>query len=486
MTDLKFYFDGTNGTPFSGEVSIDVMISKQEKPKDIGQLKFKYSDAYFLRSACSYNHELAIMSLGLTMSAFTYKKDGDKHTRAALHAIGCDDRTIESFRFGDQQSCEDTCGYIIAAKKLPDDTFLIPVVIRSHAYGGEWVSNAHAVEDAYPDHAAGFKKAADIAYDAVTDYLSRRGFDLGRVKLWVCGYSRGGAVTNLLGARLTFESGIGKDNIFAYSFATPVTVFDRADLFTDNIFNIISEMDVVPRMPLRYWTLTRYGTDMIVPCKARRGAEEYDRLLEAMRSRFAEIMLKLGVEAEYTPIDDQEQALDLFFDYVDDLLDCPEKYRDGGYQQLFMEYLQSKISGGIFELRKFLRFLLSGNEEMADGFCSLIEQWHELKPIEKVQRIGSLPAKRKPGDKSPATEIIFMCLGILLRYAAKLTATKVTGGTQDYFYDQLVALLVDAYHNAESSALMQQHWPEVYLAWLKAAPESELFRTDSYSRISVK
>ena len=45
---------------------------------------------------------------------------------------------------------------------------------------------------------------------------------------------------------------------------------------------------------------------------------------------------------------------------------------------------------------------------------------------------------------------------------------------------------MDAYHNAESSALMQQHWPEVYLAWLKAAPESELFRTDSYSRISVK
>ena len=33
MTDLKFYFDGTNGTPFSGEVSIDVMISKQEKNK---------------------------------------------------------------------------------------------------------------------------------------------------------------------------------------------------------------------------------------------------------------------------------------------------------------------------------------------------------------------------------------------------------------------------------------------------------------------
>ena len=84
MTDLRFYFDGTNGTPVNGEVLLDVMISKEEKPKDIGQLKFRYSDSFFLHSACSYDHELAIMSLGLTMSAFTYKADGDKHARAAL------------------------------------------------------------------------------------------------------------------------------------------------------------------------------------------------------------------------------------------------------------------------------------------------------------------------------------------------------------------------------------------------------------------
>ena len=383
MTDLRFYFDGTNGTPVNGEVLLDVMISKEEKPKDIGQLKFRYSDSFFLHSACSYDHELAIMSLGLTMSAFTYKADGDKHARKALNSIGCDDRTIESFRFDDQQSCADSCGYIIAAKKLPDDTFLIPVVIRSHCYGGEWVSNAHAVEEAYPDHAVGFKAAADGVYDAVTDYITRRGFDRGRVKLWLCGYSRGGAVTNLLGARFTFESGIGKDNIFAYSFATPVTVFDRACLFTDNIFNIMSEMDIVPRMPLRYWALTRYGADMIVPCKARRGLGEYTRLLGQMQAQFAGIMGELGVEAAYVPLDDQERALDLLFDYIDDLLDTPEKYRDDGYQQLAMDYMRSKMHGDTFELRKFLNFLLDGNEEMADELCEIV-----MKEIEEIAANG--------------------------------------------------------------------------------------------------
>lgn len=486
MTDLRFYFDGTNGTPVNGEVLLDVMISKEEKPKDIGQLKFRYSDSFFLHSACSYDHELAIMSLGLTMSAFTYKADGDKHARKALNSIGCDDRTIESYRFDDQQSCADSCGYIIAAKKLPDDTFLIPVVIRSHCYGGEWVSNAHAVEEACPDHAVGFKAAADGVYDAVTDYITRRGFDLGRVKLWLCGYSRGGAVTNLLGARFTFESGIGKDNIFAYSFATPVTVFDRACLFTDNIFNIMSEMDIVPRMPLRYWALTRYGADMIVPCKARRGLGEYTRLLGQMQAQFAEIMGELGVEAAYVPLDDQERALDLLFDYIDDLLDTPEKYRDDGYQQLAMDYMRSKMHGDTFELRKFLNFLLDGNEEMADELCSLIDNWHDLGGIEKMQRLGIMLSKRKSGDKSPATEIIFMVIGILFRYAAKYTATKVTGGSQDYFYEQLVILIIDAYQHGGDSFILQQHWPEAYLAWLRAAPPEDLFRVGSYARQSIK
>lgn len=486
MTDLRFYFDGTNGTPAEGDVPISVMISKEHNPTDIGELKFRYSDAYFLRSACSYNHELAIMSLGLTMSAFTYKNDGDKYTRAALVSIGCDNRTVESFRFDDQQSCEDTCGYIMAVKKLPDDTFLMPVVIRSHRYGGEWVSNAHAVEESCPDHAVGFKTAADGVYDAVMDYISRRDLSLDKLKIWVCGYSRGGAVTNLLGARLTFESGIVKDNIFAYSFATPVTVYDRANRFTDNIFNIISEIDVVPRMPLGYWGLTRYGRDMIVPCKARRGLGEYTRLLGRMQTQFALIMEQLGVEADYVPLDDQERALDLLFDYFDDLLDTPEKYRDDGYQQLAMEYMRSKMHGDVFELRKFINFLLDGNEEMASELCTLIDNWHDLSGLEKVQRLGIMLSKRKSGDKAPATEIIFMVIGILFRYAAKYTATKVTGGGQDYFYEQLVILIVDAYQHGGESFILQQHWPEAYLAWLKAAPADDLFRVGSYVRESVK
>lgn len=486
MANIRFFFDGTNGRPVSGEVPVSVLVSKEAADKPVGTLMFKYSDSFFLRSACSYNHQLAIMSLGLTMSAFTLEGLGDTPTRRALHEIGCDDRTVESFRFDDTASCDDICGYIFGIKRLPDGTYLVPVVIRSHRYGGEWVSNAHAVDDELPDFAAGFKKAADGVYDALLGYILRHGLDLSQVRIWLCGYSRGGAVANLLGARLTLDSGIGKDNVFVYSFATPLTVYDRAAVFTDNIFNIISELDVVPRMPLKYWGLTRYGTDMILPCKARRGGAEYTRLLGQMQTQFAEIMKQLEVEADYVPLDDQELALDLLFDYIDDLLDTPEKYIEDGYQELAMDFMRSKLGGHMFELRKFLRFLLDGNEQMADELGSIIDNWHELTGFEKMQKLGSLAAMRRPGDKTPATEILFMVIGILFRYAAKFAATKVTGGTQDYFYDQLVILIIDAYQRGGSSLILQQHWPEVYLAWLKAAPETELFRFGTYEKTSIK
>ena len=79
-----------------------------------------------------------------------------------------------------------------------------------------------------------------------------------------------------------------------------------------------------------------------------------------------------------------------------------------------------------------------------------------------------------------------MGMNILVRYAAKLTATKVTKGDQDYYYEQLVNMLVDAYHNGCDSAVLMQHWPEVYLAWLRSGDEKTLFRTNSYPKISVK
>ena len=90
------------------------------------------------------------------------------------------------------------------------------------------------------------------------------------------GYSRGAVVANLLAARVNRElSGLERENVFVYTFATPVALGpqDYPDLQQDydnnhnadgslkeswgesNIFNIISSGDIVPHLLPEEWGL---------------------------------------------------------------------------------------------------------------------------------------------------------------------------------------------------------------------------------------
>lgn len=494
MNNLLLHFFGINGKPFSGEVSVPFLVSKEDANVGRSTLPFYYSDEFFLKSACSYNHKLAVMSLGMSMAAFTRMDSTDKPVRALLSAIGCDDRFVLTKKFDIDTETDDSCAYAFGLKKLPDGSYLVPVIIRSHKYGGEWVSNAHVSDKRCPDFSVGFKDPADKVYDALSGYISRRELEGKNVKIWVSGFSRGGAIANLLGARLSLESGMEKDNIFVYTFATPNTVYDRAAVFTDNIFNIISEMDTVPRVPLSSWGFVRYGTDLYLPCKSRRGEAEYAVRLDAMRKSFEDICSRIGIASvDYTPLDEQEKALDLLFDYVDDLLPDAEKYELDGYQSLIMDYMSGVVSKSKTELKRFVYFMLRDNRELADDFCSVLEHWNSMSKNEKAQRITLLNikitgrvTKHIISDHSPAMDIISIALRILVHYGTKLTATKVTGGTQDYYYDQLVKLIVDTFQHGSNSPLLMQHWKEVYLAWMLSGDEHELFTTSSYVRTKLK
>lgn len=265
-------------------------------------------------------------------------------------------------------------------------------------------------------------------------------------------------------------------------------------MFTDNIFNIVSETDIVPRVPLTSWGFTRYGTDLYLPCRSRRGEEECEMRLEKMRGALSEICTHAGIEGvTYNPLDEQEKALDLFFDYVDDLLTDPEKYEREGYQSLIMDYMTGVVSGTKTELRRFVRFFLRDNRGLADEFIAMLEQWNSLSGNERMQRLGVINlkltgkvTKQLMSSDAPATDIMSIALKILLHYAAKVTKTKITRGTQDYYYEQLVKLLVGTFQQGACGTLLMQHWSEVYLAWMLSGDERELFSTTSYTRVVLK
>ena len=80
----------------------------------------------------------------------------------------------------------------------------------------------------------------------------------GPIKLWIAGFSRAAATSNITAAALT-DAGIF-DDVYAYTFATPCTTREPSPY--PNIFNIMQKDDPVPKVPLEDWSYGHYGNDL--------------------------------------------------------------------------------------------------------------------------------------------------------------------------------------------------------------------------------
>lgn len=158
----------------------------------------------------------------------------------------------------------DTCAYTVAKKTMTvsgaEQTLLLLTIRGTGA--GEWRSNFDiaAPDDTAPEFAKGFYLSAVEALANFAPIYEAEG----RPYTVVTGYSRGAACANLVG--LLMDRAYGGDQLYVYSFATPRTV--RGDYTGEayaNIFSIVSETDLVPRLPLAEWGFSRAGTDIVLP-----------------------------------------------------------------------------------------------------------------------------------------------------------------------------------------------------------------------------
>ena len=149
--------------------------------------------------------------------------------------------------------------YAVYEKTRDDGRSEVIIAIRGTG-AGEWKLNMDLMPSGDYDlpYAENFALAAEDILNAQADLLSL----LKDPVFLVTGHSRGAAVANILGARLTDE--YGEDNVFAYTFATPRTVRGEYEVY-DNIFNIINPADLVTYLPFPQWGFERYGTDITLP-----------------------------------------------------------------------------------------------------------------------------------------------------------------------------------------------------------------------------
>ena len=199
--------------------------------------EYYYSDSFFAHSSLQYDHQLALATLGMVGAAFNtwaseakYWANGDVGRENSLDAaytkLGYSDAKYRYYDI-DVGKAGDFVGWSTARKTITLNgrrTTIVALILRGGGYGGEWVSNLHTGAG----HAhSGFIIPVNEVFTDLKNYLAaaQKAGELGLVKLWVGGYSRGAVVANLLAARLNKElPGLAREDVFVYTFATPVAL----------------------------------------------------------------------------------------------------------------------------------------------------------------------------------------------------------------------------------------------------------------------
>lgn len=279
---------------------------------------FPYSDDYFRLPADEYHHDLARLSLGMAVASFRdleHEDAQDDYLIDYLNQMGFHEIETDTYR---NEPETDSISYGLAEKKIGDFTVLACAVCGGN-YSAEWASNL-TVED--EERAAGFNDAAQKVQAAVKDYMKRHPAE-GSVKLWIAGFSRAAAVSNITAADF-MNSGIFSD-IYAYTFATPCTT--REPVAYPNIFNIMQKDDVVPKVPLEDWGYAHYGTDLYFV--SQETDSDCGPVMEKASQNYREM-----IGAEMVSNSDINYQLRILMDYLLMLVPEPAVYK---------EYLQPLI-----------------------------------------------------------------------------------------------------------------------------------------------
>ena len=228
--------------------------------------QFFYSDGYFKESATVYDEHLATMSLCLAGSAMAsyegqtinYPAKSD-NVRELLDRIGCTDICVNTDFV--TKPGEDTIGVALGRKTITLDGqeyTLIPIGIRGAGYEREWVGNMKVGSDG---DAEGFSKAADRARQTVDAYLKQYAIAPARTKFWIAGFSRAGAVTDLLTKSLTDDYDPTGARVYGYSFATPQGAYQRGRSYPNSHCTVNRE-DAVPTVVPSYMGFSHYGDEV--------------------------------------------------------------------------------------------------------------------------------------------------------------------------------------------------------------------------------
>jgi len=230
-----------------------------------------YSDDYFKKSGEELDPHLRTMSICLALTSINAadKDDNAENVKNLLSDIGFCDIQIDDIN---SESSKDTIGSAIAHKKIGDKE-LIAVSIRGGYYRKEWASNMLAGKTGDIE---GFSNAAKTVISRIKVYKEKN--NIKDYKMWITGYSRGGAVSNLIGKYINEslrDFDIKKDDLYVYTFEAPLASSDNT--IYKNIHNVVNKNDVITYVFPKKWGLYNNGVEEVIDIGDQ---ESYSELLE--------------------------------------------------------------------------------------------------------------------------------------------------------------------------------------------------------------
>ena len=228
-----------------------------------------FLDYPFWQPATEYDGNLALMSLYMALcSARDLMRDEDPMTfdpaqNAETYLLSAGFTDLRKDDYSKETSIY-TISTAMGSRRMEhegEEPFtLIAVCVCGGGYKNEWQSNMTAGNG---DLHEGFRSASDLVIDRIAGYIATRCIT-GRIKIWISGFSRAAAVANLTAGRLTHAGTFPKEDVYAYTYATPAAVLNPPETGDENIYNIICPTDPVPQVMPADWGYGRYGKDLFL------------------------------------------------------------------------------------------------------------------------------------------------------------------------------------------------------------------------------
>ena len=231
-----------------------------------------YNDNYFTTPSSGYNPNLTTFALFLALSSGNKTEDPSHNADFAIELmkdIGCDRIEVNDY-YLEKRKRIDNIGVVVGIKEADIPTVFI--LIRGSHYGAEFGGNliVGTGKESGGKH-EGFSKAKDRAMEFLKEVLKKHEMS-GRVRMMTVGYSRGGAVSNLVASTITdmildgtIEQELGvsvqQDDMYGFCFEPALCQYDdsnKSDIYR-NIVCVIDPNDIVAKVPPVQFGFTLYG-----------------------------------------------------------------------------------------------------------------------------------------------------------------------------------------------------------------------------------